>query len=69
MEDNKFYDVELEYTADGITTGCVRLTKQEYEFLKRVTNPGNWENLEAEPYSGCLSVYCEELENQHATKS
>ena len=65
------YDVELAYSAEGITTGWVRLTEQEYEFLKWVTNPSNWEKLEAEPYSGDLSVYCKELEkeNPHATES
>lgn len=66
MEDNNLYDVELTYSADGITTGRVYITKEQYEFLKWVADPNNWKNLEKEPYSGDLCVYCEELEERDA---
>lgn len=64
-DDNNLYDVELAYSAEGMTIGHVRITKGQYEFLKWVTNPNNWKNLEKEPYSGDLCVYCEELEDQN----
>lgn len=71
MKDNKLYEVELTYGAEGMATGYVNITRQEYEFLKWVTNTNNWKDLLKEPYCGYLDVYCEELEkeNQHATKS
>lgn len=60
---SQLYDVELTYSADGMTTGHVHITKEQYEFLKWVADPNNWKNLEKEPYSGDLLAYCDELEN------
>lgn len=62
---SQLYDVKLTYSAEGMTTGLVRITKEQYEFLKWVADPNNWKNLEKEPYSGDLCVYCEELEDQN----
>lgn len=65
---SQLYDVELIYSAEGITTGNVRITKEQYEFLKWVADPNNWKNLEKNPYSGDLCVYCEELEDSKWTR-
>ena len=64
-EDKKLYTVELTYMAEGATGGIVHITKEQYEFLKWVTNYRNWENLDYEDYSGTLHVWCDELEFQN----
>lgn len=60
----KRYKCELCYSAEESTTGTMMLTKKEYEFAKRLTDPNNWDNLRDNLWSGHLSVYCEELDKE-----
>lgn len=60
----KKYKCDLCYSAEDYTTGTMMLTKKEYEFAKRLTNINNWDNLNDNPWSGHLSVYCKELERR-----
>lgn len=61
---SKKYKCDLTISAEDYTTGTMMLTAEEYEIVKRVTDIGNWNDLDAEPWSGRFSIYCEELENE-----
>lgn len=55
MDDKKYkYDVCL--SADGVTTGIVVLTKEQANIVDYATNISNWDDVEAEEYSGLFSI-------------
>ena len=56
------YECHLEYQAEGVTSGTMMLTKDEYELVKRVIDTDNWDNFKAEEWSGSLDIWCDELE-------
>lgn len=57
------YKCDLCLSAEDFTYGTMMLTKAEYNTVKRVTNPNNWDDLDANMWSGSFSIECEELEN------
>lgn len=57
------YKCDLCLSAEDFTCGTMMLTKAEYNTVKRVTNPNNWDDLDANMWSGSFSIECEELEN------
>lgn len=59
---SKKYKCDLALSAEGDATGCMYLTREEYDIVKKVTNTANWENFEDEGWSGRFIIYCEELE-------
>jgi hypothetical protein len=61
---DKKYECDLYLSAEETTTGTMMVTKEEYEFLKRVTDLTNWNNLNYKPWCGHLQVYCRELETE-----
>lgn len=58
------YLCDLRYSAEGDCTGYMCLTEQEYETVKKVTNPANWQHVNDEGWSGHLSIYCKKLEEK-----
>lgn len=61
MEEKK-YKCHLTLSAEGVTTGTMMLTKEEYEIVKRVTDPSKWDDLEWESWCGSFSISMEEEE-------
>ena len=59
---NDKYKCDLCLSAEDFTCGTMMLTKAEYNTVKRVTNPNNWDDLDANMWSGLFSIECEELE-------
>jgi len=59
---NDKYKCDLCLFAEDFTYGTMMLTKAEYNTVKRVTNPNNWDDLDANMWSGLFSIECEELE-------
>ena len=58
------YKCELACSAETVTTGTMMLTREEYEMIKRVTNPENWDDLKRENWCGSFDIYCKELEDE-----
>ena len=59
---NDKYKCDLCLSAEDFTCGTMMLTKAEYNTVKRVTDPNNWDDLDANMWSGLFSIECEELE-------
>ena len=64
LRDNneKKYKCCLSLSAEGETTGTMMLTKEEYEIVKRVTDPSNWDDVEWESWCGSFFINMEEEE-------
>lgn len=60
---NDKYKCDLCLSGEDSTCGTMMLTKAEYNTVKRVTNPNNWDDLDAHLWSGSFNIECEELEN------
>ena len=54
-EDTKFY-WKVWQSAEGYSTGYVKLTKKEAEIVSYATSQDNWKHLNDESWSGCFSI-------------
>lgn len=48
----KKYKYRISYSAEGVTSGTINLTKKEAQIVAYALDTANWENLEEELYSG-----------------
>ena len=50
--------------AEEEMTGTVYLTKKEYEIIKRISDPGTWEDCTGGGWCGSFTIQCDELEGE-----
>ena len=53
---NKKYYFPVTYFAEGVSTGYIKLTREEANIVAFATAPKNWENAEIEKYSGSFTI-------------
>ena len=52
----KKYRYNICYSAEGVTTGTIDLTKKEAAIVAYALNTSNWNNLDAESWSGSCFI-------------
>lgn len=60
----KKYKCDLGLSAEGVATGYMYLTEEEYNIVKKVSDTANWECFYDEGWSGSFGMYCKELEER-----
>lgn len=55
MNKKKYY-FPVANRAEDVSTGYMRLTREEAELVAKATNPENWERAEIEKYSGSFRI-------------
>ena len=53
---NKKYYFPVTYFAEGVSTGYIKLTREEANIVAFATNPKNWNEPEIEKYSGSFMI-------------
>lgn len=61
-KDEKKYRYRVCQSAEGCTTGTILLTKSQAEAVYFATDTTNWDNFDAESYSGYFSIYIDNPE-------
>lgn len=62
QKDEKKYRYRVCQSAEGCTTGTVLLTKAQAEAVYFATDTTNWDNFDAESYSGYFGIYIDNPE-------
>lgn len=62
QKEEKKYRYRVCQSAEGCTTGTILLTKSQAEAVYFATDTTNWDNFDAESYSGYFSIYIDNPE-------
>jgi hypothetical protein len=60
----KKYKCEVSLNAEEAMSGIVYLTKNEYEIVKRVSDPSTWERVMGGGWCGSFCISCSELDKE-----